>query len=233
MAKKRSNKKVVSKRSKTKKIVLLILALIVSIFFIIPLFFSLFNGTKLGNVALISVNGVIMGGDGGGSLGQTIASSKTIVSFLEDAEKRTNVKAILLEINSPGGGAVASDEIASQIKSMKKPVVSVIREVGASGGYWIASATDHVIANRMSITGSIGVISSYLEFSELMKEYGVGYERLIAGKYKDVGTPFRKLEVEEKQLLQGFLYGKEGYQSGKVPIEEDPDKQTKLFGDEK
>tara|TARA_Y100000310_G_scaffold344281_1_gene456195 strand:- start:1273 stop:2211 length:939 start_codon:yes stop_codon:yes gene_type:complete len=206
MAKKRVKKSGDSKKkSKIKKIVLLVLALVVSVFFVIPLLFSLFNGSKIGNVALISVNGMILGGDGGGSFGQTIASSKTIVGFLEDAEKRATVKAVLLEINSPGGGAVASDEIASQIKVMKKPVVAVIREVGASGGYWIASASDHIIANRMSITGSIGVISSYLEFSELMKEYGVGYERLIAGKYKDVGTPFRKLEKDEKELLQGKI----------------------------
>ena len=204
MAKKR---KVVEspKKSKTMKIVLLVLALVVSIFFIIPLLFGLFNGSKIGNVALISVNGIILGGDSGGSFGQTIASSQTIVGFLEEAEKRATVKAVLLEINSPGGSAVASDEIATQIKLMKKPVVAVIREVGASGGYWIASATEHVIANRMSITGSIGVISSYLEFSDLMKEYGVGYERLIAGKYKDVGTPFRKLEADEKKLLQGKI----------------------------
>ena len=204
MAKKRLIKSI-PKRSKTRKIVLLVLALLVSIFFIIPLMFSLFNGSKVGNVALISVNGMIMGGNGGSSFGQTIASSKTLVGYLEDAEKRANIKAVLLEINSPGGGAVASDEIASQIKLMKKPVVTVIREVGASGGYWIASASDHIIANRMSITGSIGVISSYLEFSELMKEYGVGYERLIAGKYKDLGSPFRKLETQEKNLLQGKI----------------------------
>jgi len=83
--------------------------------------------------------------------------------------------------------------------------VALIREVGASGGYWVASAADHIIANRMSITGSIGVISSYLEFSGLMEEYGVGYEQLTAGKYKDMGVPYRKLQDEEKSIFQSKL----------------------------
>ena len=90
-------------------------------------------------------------------------------------EENKDIKAIVLEINSPGGSAVASDEIASAVKKSNKPTVAVIREAGASGGYWIASSTDHIIANRMSITGSIGVISSYLEFSGLIEKYWVGW----------------------------------------------------------
>ena len=107
-----------------------------------------------------------------------------------------------MEINSPGGSAVASDEIATAVKNAKKPVISLIREVGASGGYWVASASDYIIANRMSITGSIGVISSYLEFSGLMEKYGVGYERLVAGENKDLLTPYKKLEADQKALVQ-------------------------------
>ena len=192
------------KISKTRKILLIIGAILFVLFFVLPVLSSLLNGLKFGNVALISVEGMIMGGEGS-YLGQATVSSRTVVGFLKDAEKRSGVKAVLLEINSPGGSAVASDEIANQIKKMEKPVVAVIREVGASGGYWVASAAEHIIANRMSITGSIGVLSSYLEFSGLMEEYGVGYERLTAGKYKDMGTPFRKLEEEERKILQSKL----------------------------
>ena len=191
-------------RSKTKAIVLTVLAFLIVIFLILPITFSLFNGTKIGNVALIPINGVITG-NGESMFGQGTISSADIINFIEKADSDFQIQAIVIEINSPGGSAVASDEIAAAIKKVEKPVIALIREVGASGGYWVASATDHVIANRMSITGSIGVISSYLEFSGLMKEYGVGYERLVAGKYKDMGSPFKKLNQEEENLLQGKI----------------------------
>ena len=192
-------------RSRIKPVLLTILAVLFTLFIIIPILFSLFSSSSpLGNVARIPIQGVITG-DGAGSLGQETVSSSDIVQFIEDADENPAVKVILLEINSPGGSAVASDEIAAAVKRAEKPVIAVIREVGASGGYWIASAADHVIAHRMSITGSIGVISSYLEFSQLMDEYGVGYERLVSGDLKDAGTPFRQLKAEERALLQRKL----------------------------
>lgn len=195
----------VEHKSRIKPILLTILAVLFTLFIIIPLVFSLFsNSNPLGNVASIPIQGIITA-DGGGSLGQETVSSSDIVQFIDDADKNPSVKVILLEINSPGGSAVASDEIASAVKRAQKPIVALIREIGASGGYWIASSTDHIIANRMSITGSIGVISSYLEFSKLMNQYGVGYERLVAGDLKDAGTPFRQLNTEERTLLQQKL----------------------------
>lgn len=134
-------------------------------------------------------------------------SSTDIIELLEKADANKNVKAIILEINSPGGTAVASKEIADKIKQIKnhKPVIAWIREVGASGAYWISSASTKIIADPLSITGSIGVISSYLEFSELMEEYGVSYEGLSSGKYKDIGSPYKKLTLEERNILQKKL----------------------------
>jgi len=189
--------------SSTKKIILTLVAIGITLFFVIPLIFNL-SSNGFGNVAVISIDGVITA-DGISYLGSSTISSKSTVSFLKEAEKSSSIKAIIIMINSPGGSAVASDEISAQIKKMNKPVIAVIRETGASGGYWIASATDYIIANRMSLTGSIGVTSSYLEFSGLLKEYGVGYEQLTAGQYKDMGTPFRKLTEEEKKILQSKL----------------------------
>lgn len=190
------------KRS-VRKVVLLVSALVFVIFILFPVMIAIFakGDGGIGNVALIPINGQITG-NGGSQLGISMLSSKDVVKFIEKADENKFVKVILLEINSPGGSAVASDEIASAVKNAKKPVVSLIREVGASGGYWIASASDYVIANKMSITGSIGVISSYLEFSGLFDKYGVEYERLVAGKYKDVGTPFRELNEDEREMLQ-------------------------------
>lgn len=198
-------KKVVEEKSRVKPILLTVLAVVLIVFIIIPLLFSLFsNSSPLGNVASISIQGVITG-KSGNSFGQETVSSSDIVQFIEDAGENPSVKVILLEINSPGGSAVASDEIASAVKRSQKPVVALIREVGASGGYWVASAADYIITHRMSITGSIGVISSYLEFSKLMDKYGVGYERLVAGDFKDAGTPFRRLNPAERDLLQQKL----------------------------
>src|SRR3989338_5716865 len=192
------------RRSKAIPIILTIVAAFVVLFILLPLAFSLFDGSNFGNVALIPLEGIITS-NGGKMLGEVTISSADIIQFVEEAEENPQVKAIVLEINSPGGSAVASDEIAAAVKKAEKPVVALIREVGASGGYWVASAADHIIANRMSITGSIGVISSYLEFSGLMEEYGVGYEQLTAGKYKDMGVPYRKLQDEEKDIFQSKL----------------------------
>lgn len=129
-------------------------------------------------------------------------SSNLVLDAIKKANEDISIKGIVLEINSPGGAVVASEEIASAVKNSKKPVVAWIREEGASGAYWVASAADKIVADPLSVTGSIGVLGSYLEFSGLFQIYGIGYERLVSGDYKDVGTPFRKLSDEEKSLLQ-------------------------------
>ena len=152
-----------------------------------------------GNVAVIPINGMILTTSGGFGAGNAFAGD--IISYIEEVDNN-GYDAIVFRINSPGGSAVASDEIAAAILKTNTPTVAFIEEVGASGGYWVASAADYVVANRMSITGSIGVISSYLEFSGLMEEYGVGYERLVSGDRKDMGIPFRKLDAVEKHIMQ-------------------------------
>lgn len=191
-------------RSRARFIILTLGAITIFLFVILPIFFLLFGRSPLGNVALIPITGPIsLGGEG--KLGERGISSEDLVQFVKDADDNAQVKVILLDINSPGGSAVASDEVAAAVKQAKKPVVALIREVGASGAYWIASASDQIIANRMSITGSIGVLSSYLEFDKLMEKYGISYQQMTAGKYKDIGTPFRELKNDERQLLQSKL----------------------------
>ncbi|MBS1266458.1 MAG: hypothetical protein MAG795_00425 [Candidatus Woesearchaeota archaeon] len=150
-------------------------------------------------VAVIPINGVISTQEDmffGGS------SSGDIVRFIEKADKDPSVRAIVFKINSGGGSAVASDEIGTAIKKTDKLTVSWIRDVGASGAYWIASTTDYIVANRMSMTGSIGVISSYLEAPGFLEDHNITYNRLVGGKYKDVRVPFRKTSEEELRLMQ-------------------------------
>lgn len=157
-----------------------------------------------GNVAVIDVQGVITTAQDS-VFSTSIASSTEIVKLMEKAARDSSIKAIVFMVNSPGGSAVASDEIATAVKAVNKTTVAVIREFGTSGAYWIASATDHIIANKASFTGSIGVRASYLEFPGLLQEYNVTYRRLVAGKYKDMGSPFRALTSEEQRIFQETL----------------------------
>ncbi|MBI2147734.1 signal peptide peptidase SppA [Candidatus Woesearchaeota archaeon] len=191
---------------------IVILSLFVILFLIGIFFASLIgmsskdglDGLGTGNVAVIPISGPISA-TGSSKLSGKPAIADDIVKFIEKAEESSSIKAIMLDINSPGGTAVGSSEIAEAIKNAKKPTVAVIRETGASGAFWIATAADHVIANRASITGSIGVIASSLEFGEFIEEHNVTYRRLVAGRLKDIGTPFREMTPEEEALFQQSL----------------------------
>ena len=158
-------------------------------------------------IAIIPIYGIItISGDSGGILSSgSSTSSEVITAFIKKANEDPQIKGIILEINSPGGEVVASEEIAQAVKNSKKPVVAWIREVGASGAYWIASASSVIVADRLSITGSIGVLASYLEFSGLFEKYGITYQKLTSGELKDTGTPFRSLQDNEKEILQKKL----------------------------
>ncbi len=186
----------------------LIIGLLIVLFILANLIagaFSLFSGSaalQSGNVAVVPIKGIILTSASGTFLEPGVASSSDIVDTLEEVADDPSIQAIILEIDSPGGAPVASDEIATAVKRTNKTTVAWIREVGASGAYWIASASDHIIANRLSITGSIGVLGSYLDFSGLLERYNVSYEEMNGGQYKDLGTPFRKLTSEERRLLQ-------------------------------
>lgn len=170
---------------------------------------SLFVGIDVeslgGNVALVPIEGVILSSDDSEFLFESVTNSQDAVEFIEKADKNPSIKAIILEINSPGGSAVASEEIANAVRKTNKTTVAWIRESGASGAYWIASASDYIIANRVSITGSIGVIASYLEFPGLLERYNVTYQRLVSGKYKDIGSPYKEMTPEEKAIFQENL----------------------------
>ena len=200
------------RRISTAKKVIIIL-LIVFVFLFVSCTASIFflgkdSASYASNqIAIVPIEGMILTTSSSAMFAAPAASSTDIISLLEKADENKNVKAIILEINSPGGTAVASKEIADKVKQIKKnkPVIAWIREVGASGAYWISSASTKIIADPLSITGSIGVISSYLEFSELMEDYGVSYEGLSSGKYKDIGSPYKKLTQEERNLLQKKL----------------------------
>lgn len=180
---------------------------IISFFvFIFTIIFIVGDGEAItGNVAVIPIKGTIMIDNDESFFATSVASSTDIVKLIQKAENDPSIEAIVFDINSPGGAPVASAEIARAIKEAEKPTVAVIREVGASGAYWAASAADHIIANEISITGSIGVLASYLEYGDLLEEYNVSYARFVSGAHKDMGTPYREMTSEEAEIYQQTL----------------------------
>jgi len=147
-------------------------------------------------VALIRIEGVIL-------------DAQATISELKQYSENPLVKAIVLRIDSPGGGVVPSQEIHDAVKRVKnksnKAVIASMGTVAASGGYYIAAATDRIIANPGTLTGSIGVIMEMANFEGLMKKGGVEGVVIKSGRFKDVGSPLRKMSDEERKLLQSVM----------------------------
>jgi protease-4 len=129
-----------------------------------------------------------------------------VFSMIKSAEENPSIRGVLFQINSPGGSVVASREIAYAVKNMEKPTLCWMGDIAASGAYWIASSCDYIMADPLSLTGSIGVTASYLEFSKLFEKYGVTYEQITSGERKDIGSPFRNITEEEREKLE-YLTG--------------------------
>lgn len=130
------------------------------------------------------------------------ASPNYLESQIDIATNDPSVEAIVFRINSGGGSVVASKEMAKMVSDIEKPTICWMGDVAASGAYWIATQCDTIVADELTLTGSIGVTAAYLEFSGLMEEYGIGYNRITSGKFKDIGTPFRNLTKEEEKILE-------------------------------
>jgi protease IV len=120
-----------------------------------------------------------------------------------------SVKAIILHVNSPGGGVAASEEIYRQVKRIrdekKKYIVSSIETVGASGAYYVSSATNKIYADSGSVVGSIGVIAEWVNYGDLMRWAKLKPEVLKVGEFKDTGDPTRELTPAERQYMQGLI----------------------------
>ncbi len=158
------------------------------------------------NVARIPIHGIIVtSGDGFMSLlGMGyLSSSDELIDQIRDADDDDTVDAIVLDIDSPGGLPVAADETMAALLDADKPVVAVIRGVGASAAYWIAAGADHIIASPASDVGSIGVTMSYREIAESKEQEGSRWIDLSSGFFKDAGNPERTLREEEQAYFKG------------------------------
>ena len=205
----------ISKEDETKKIsffkVLMFLITLWLISVIASSFFTINEDEyAYGNVAVIKLYGTISTTPDD-SFGSSGFSANEVIELLDKADKDPNVQAIVLDINSGGGAPVGSDEIGKKLQSINKTKVALIRDVGASGAYWIASNTDYIVANKMSLVGSIGVIGSYVEVNGLLKKYNITYRRIVSGKYKDAGSPLKELTPDEEKMLQSLVDELHGY----------------------
>jgi len=128
---------------------------------------------------------------------------------LDKAKDDDRVKAILLRIDSPGGGVTASDDLYGEIVRFKKeqnvPVIATLGDVAASGGYYVACAADRIVAHPTTVTGSIGVILMNLNLEGLLAKVGVKNQTYKAGEHKDILSPFRGATPEERRIVQSIL----------------------------
>lgn len=186
---------------------------------VLPLFIAAMIGAVIlvtkerpllgGQVALIRIEGVITGGrDSQSPFGESGAGSETIVNVLEQFRRDSSVKSAVIRINSPGGSAAGSQEVYQEImkvrKAGKKVTVSM-GDVAASGGYYIASSADRIIADPATMTGSIGVIMQTTDMSKLLQKIGINFGTIKSGPHKDMGSISRPLTPEEKALLQSMI----------------------------
>ena len=136
-----------------------------------------------------------------------IVDSKDVVEEIKEYASDKSVKAIILRVDSPGGAVAPSQEIYSEVKKAaeKKKVVVSMGSIAASGGYYISAPATKIMANPGTLTGSIGVIMEIPNVEGLMNKIGVKTELIKSGKNKDIGSMFRSMKTEDKQLLQGVL----------------------------
>jgi len=162
-----------------------------------------------GNIAVIPVRGVIsnrmnMLDD----ISQMGASAENIEKQIRAAYQDESVKAIVLDMNTPGGSVGGTPELANTIRSMrggKKPIIAQVNDMAASAGYWIASATDEIVAVPSAQIGSIGVITVHEQMAKMMEDEGVVATVIASSKYKGEGNPFEPLSDETREHLESVV----------------------------
>jgi len=160
-------------------------------------------------IAIIELEGMLANARAGGLLQATENPVSKFVQQLNQAERDTRVKAVVLRVNSPGGTVTASDNLYEQVIRFKqrshKPVVACALEVSASGAYYVSCAADRIVASPTSVVGSIGVILNTFDASGAMAKIGLKNEAIKSGAYKDIGSPFRPIKDDERQLMQALV----------------------------
>ena len=170
-------------------------------------------------VGLLASDGDIAFGPLGGSVGvipmfgvMDESSGRPVIDYLERWQDNRSIKAVVVHINSPGGGTAVSQEIYDAILRTReaKPVVASMAEVAASGGFYIACAADRIVANPGTVTGSIGTIMSFHTYEGIFDKLGIGTETVKSGEFKDVGDYSRDMTEKEELMLKAVVM--DGYE---------------------
>ncbi|MCF6158162.1 MAG: signal peptide peptidase SppA [wastewater metagenome] len=160
-------------------------------------------------IAIIPIKGVLTSESTEGLFIEKPSTVEVVKQKLEQATQDTHVKAILIEVDSPGGGITASDVIYNRIMKFKndtkKKVVVYMQDIAASGGYYISSAADAIVAHPTTITGSIGVIMPLINVAGLIHRYGIEDNSITSGNMKDIGSPLKRMTPEEEAILKDII----------------------------
>ena len=167
------------------------------------------EGRRLPRVALIDISGLIVNAERPRLIQQGENPVALIYEQLEAARQDRRVEAIVLRINSPGGSVTASDAVHRQVQRFReatgKPVVALMMDVAASGGYYVACAADEIVAHPTSVTGSIGVIVQTISVQPALHRWGIQTEALTSGSSKAAGSPLTTLTDEHRAVLQAMV----------------------------
>jgi protease-4 len=176
-----------------------------------PLTEQTIAGRGADKVLVMDLSGIIMGGESGSLLVDRKKPGllARVREALEKARRDRRVKAVVLRVNSPGGGVTASDTLYHELKKFRQetgvPLVAHIMDVGASGAYYASLAADAITAQPTSVTGSIGVIMYRLDATALMQKVGIQTTEIVSGDRKGYGSPLRPLSDDERKLFQGVI----------------------------
>ncbi len=177
-----------------------------------PLEEVVIEGSGRDRILIVDISGVIKSGEARdvlGNLKKTSITSRIRETLMLAEKPGSRVKAVILRINSPGGEVTTTDIIYHEIISFKErtgiPVITEMMGVAASGGYYVAAATDKIMAHPTTITGSVGVISLKVNATGLFKKLGLKSETIKSGKNKDMGSPLKDMTAAERKLLQAII----------------------------
>lgn len=168
------------------------------------------EGNQMKKIVVLDVDGVIQDtGEAASLFSSGGYNHKGFMKKLQQVKDDQTVKALIIRVNSPGGGVVESAEIHDKIKEIqaetKKPVYISMGSMAASGGYYISAPADKIFASPETMTGSLGVIMQGINYSGLAEKYGVDFVTIKSGPYKDIMSPSREMTEEERKILQSMI----------------------------
>ncbi|MDQ3942597.1 MAG: signal peptide peptidase SppA [Actinomycetota bacterium] len=167
------------------------------------------SGSGPAKIAVVPIQGTIVPADATVAGVQPTSTPEGLADALTQAKDDESVAAIVLEVNSPGGGVTASDMMQQSILDFKgssgKPVVVSMEDTAASGGYYISTAADRIVASETTLTGSLGVFIPLLNFREAAEKYGVTQTYIKSGKYKTMGSSWKELTPKEREIFQSIV----------------------------